>query len=186
MADIIERGDGRSLVAPVVSVEGVATVFWMSELYRFYEEQKSLGIAVRQASRAIRESLPHPAFWGAFVLVGDPLGGRFGPRDETDAAIGWSDLRAVPGEAPPWLDPYMAHYMGWTIVVVWDAVDKEWTAHARRGIFLSMVVFVRAGRSNCEEIQMEHSKLTKELAFQEIKDEIKRTVERGGSHSDKA
>ena len=71
MVEVAERADLRTLIVPIVSVDGHATFHWMRSLYRALAEGADVGKAVQQASKELRDALVHPTFWGSFICVGD-------------------------------------------------------------------------------------------------------------------
>lgn len=61
----------RSVAASLWAVDDWATAELMSRFYSCLSEQgKAEGL--RAAQRHLRESHPHPYFWGAFILMGNP------------------------------------------------------------------------------------------------------------------
>jgi len=72
MVEIAERSDFRSVVTPIVSVDGFAAYHWMRDFYAKLAGGVNIAQAVRAASCSMRERLPHPAFWAAFICTGDP------------------------------------------------------------------------------------------------------------------
>lgn len=62
-----------ALIVSLWRVDDEATIALMQHLYRHLHNGASKVAALRHAQRAVRESKPdlHPAFWGAFQLIGD-------------------------------------------------------------------------------------------------------------------
>jgi CHAT domain-containing protein len=71
MIEIAEQSDIRTVVTPVVSVDGFAAYHWMAGFYDALAKNASVAQAVQGASRRLRDMLPHPAFWGTFICTGD-------------------------------------------------------------------------------------------------------------------
>jgi CHAT domain-containing protein/tetratricopeptide (TPR) repeat protein len=63
-----------ALIVSLWQVDDEATIAFMQHLYRHLHKGASKVAALRHAQRAVRASKPdlHPAFWGAFQLIGDP------------------------------------------------------------------------------------------------------------------
>ncbi|HEX9056231.1 MAG TPA: CHAT domain-containing tetratricopeptide repeat protein [Ktedonobacterales bacterium] len=63
-----------ALIASLWRVPDAATAILMKHLYGALKARRSKAAAVRAAQRAMLEREPdlHPAFWGAFQLIGDP------------------------------------------------------------------------------------------------------------------
>ena len=72
MFDLCERLDLRATLAPVTSVDGDAARFFMERFYEALAAGLTIAESQRQAMIRTRDQLPHPAFWAAFLLAGDP------------------------------------------------------------------------------------------------------------------
>ncbi|MHC9538485.1 MAG: CHAT domain-containing protein [Vulcanimicrobiota bacterium] len=68
---VVDESDFRSMVAPVFPVDGIATALWTDQLYGHLDRGDGLAKSCQKACRALRDRLLHPAFWSAFVCVGD-------------------------------------------------------------------------------------------------------------------
>lgn len=65
----LARGS-RRLIAPLWRVHDEATAQWMDFFYEFYLREEDPGAALRAAGRALRQSWPHPFYWGGFCAIG--------------------------------------------------------------------------------------------------------------------
>jgi len=66
----LARGS-RRLIAPLWRVHDEATAQWMHLFYDSYQQGQDPGAALRAAGRALRETWPHPFYWGGFCAIGD-------------------------------------------------------------------------------------------------------------------
>jgi hypothetical protein len=66
-----------TVMASLWNVDDEATALLMEQFYNHLREGISKGEALRQAQREVRTEYPHPYYWSAFVLTGDP-----GPTDQ--------------------------------------------------------------------------------------------------------
>ncbi len=55
-------------------------------------------------------------------------------------------LVRVEAEVSIYRDHHLAHYRGWTVMVVWDTCDQEWGWQARQGLLRDIPEYVAAGR----------------------------------------
>ena len=62
----------RTLVLSLWPVSDEATRELMTAFYEGWADGLSKVEALRRARMELRERSPHPADWGAFILVGDP------------------------------------------------------------------------------------------------------------------
>lgn len=61
-----------TVIASLWNVDDAATTLLMEQFYIHLREGKSKGDALRQAQIDVRVQYPHPYYWAAFVLTGDP------------------------------------------------------------------------------------------------------------------
>lgn len=73
MLEIAEQSNIRSVVAPVVSVDGDLASFWMDRFYEGLKIHRNIGKAVKYSCKAMKETFIHPTYWAPFILVGDSL-----------------------------------------------------------------------------------------------------------------
>ena len=62
-----------SLVSSLWRISDVASAVVMKRFYRALSEGNDKAAALRSAQMLVREYYPHPAYWAAFRLLGDPL-----------------------------------------------------------------------------------------------------------------
>ena len=62
------------MLASLWRVDDAHTTYFMQQFYRQLAAGASKSRALRHAQNALRDNTPalHPAFWGAFQLVGNP------------------------------------------------------------------------------------------------------------------
>lgn len=73
MLEIAEQSNIRSVVAPVVSVDGDLASFWMDKFYEGLQRHRNIGRAVKYSCKVMKENFVHPTYWAPFILVGDSL-----------------------------------------------------------------------------------------------------------------
>jgi CHAT domain-containing protein len=61
-----------SVVASLWSVDDEATELLMRAFYTKLQQGRGKAQALREAQQDLRQQLPHPYYWAAFVLTGDP------------------------------------------------------------------------------------------------------------------
>jgi CHAT domain-containing protein len=61
-----------TVVASLWAVDDEATALLMKQFYTYLREGMNKGQALRQAQSDVRGKYPHPYYWAAFVLTGDP------------------------------------------------------------------------------------------------------------------
>jgi CHAT domain-containing protein/Tfp pilus assembly protein PilF len=61
-----------TVIASLWNVEDKATALLMQQFYTHLRSGMSKGEALQKAQIAVREQFPHPYYWAAFVLTGDP------------------------------------------------------------------------------------------------------------------
>lgn len=64
-------GGAGALIASLWRIEDGATLALMEHLYQALRDGRSKGAALRAAQLAAKAGR-HPAFWGAFILIGSP------------------------------------------------------------------------------------------------------------------
>lgn len=71
-----------------------------------------------------------------------------GPRGRIPSPIAWPEdkLHPVGGQVGTFADNHLAHYKGWTILVVRDEVDKDWSAQACAGIYRDVASWIDGQR----------------------------------------
>lgn len=92
---------------------------------------------------------------GCMSFIPEPLLAGFKRTERTTQEYKRPKLREFPeGEMVPvsgriacFVDNHLAHYRGWTIVVVRDENDNDWGAQALRGTFRSLSGYQRADRN---------------------------------------
>jgi CHAT domain-containing protein len=67
-----------TVVASLWTVDDEATGSFMTAFYKHLRQGQGKAAALRQAQLETRERYPHPYYWAAFVLTGDP--GRSAPE----------------------------------------------------------------------------------------------------------
>jgi CHAT domain-containing protein len=60
----------HTVVSSLWRVSDVATAMLVKTFYRRYTARNKAD-SLRDAARHVRQSYPHPGYWGAFTLVGD-------------------------------------------------------------------------------------------------------------------
>ena len=60
-----------TVVSSLWRINDVASAVTMKRFYRYLSEGKSRAEALRQAQMVVRRYFPHPAYWGAFRMLGD-------------------------------------------------------------------------------------------------------------------
>ncbi len=61
-----------SVIASLWNVDDKATYEFMLAFYKHFKQDKSIAEALQQARIETREKYPHPRYWAAFVLTGNP------------------------------------------------------------------------------------------------------------------
>jgi CHAT domain-containing protein/Tfp pilus assembly protein PilF len=61
-----------TVMASLWNVDDAATALLMQRFYTHLREGMSKAMALQQAQSEVREHYPHPYYWAAFVLTGDP------------------------------------------------------------------------------------------------------------------
>ncbi len=61
-----------TVIASLWNVDDTATSLLMERFYTYLRQGQSKGEALRLAQVDVREQFPHPYYWAAFVLTGDP------------------------------------------------------------------------------------------------------------------
>lgn len=76
-----------SVIASLWTVDDEATSFLMKAFYRHLKRGESKAVALQAAQAATRKRYPHPYYWAAFVLTGDPGKGSRTRRANTHATV---------------------------------------------------------------------------------------------------
>ena len=86
------------------------------------------------------------------------------------------ELVYVGGDSGPFTDNYMAHWKGYTIIIVKDTIDNDWGAQALPGIFSNTAWYSKANLATESKGLILASKFfdTKEDALGDIKKEIEK------------
>lgn len=79
----------------------------------------------------------------------------------------------VGGYSGPFKDNYMAHYRGWTIIVSFDSIDKDWGAQAVNCLCYNMIEYTKANQNKNKKSIMNFEWFSeKESAYIAIKQKI--------------
>jgi hypothetical protein len=86
----------------------------------------------------------------------------------------WPDeeLRPFGGGVAMYTDQHLAHYKGWTVLVVHDQIDREWVAQACRGVYRDIFSFIEGQRRDDTESLFAPACPTRDEAFSAAKLEI--------------
>jgi len=57
-------------------------------------------------------------------------------------------LTSVEGDAGTWTKTHLSHYKGWTILVAFDNVDRDWGAQGKTGIYFTISSYINATASS--------------------------------------
>lgn len=83
------------------------------------------------------------------------------------------ELTHVGGHSGPFRDNHMAHYRGWTVLVSFDSIDKDWGAQAVHSLCYNIPSYMKANMDeNIVSIGVTEWFLKKEDAFHVIKQKI--------------
>src|SRR5260221_13037833 len=85
-------------------------------------------------------------------------------------AAPWAEdaLIAVGGESYTFVNHFLAHHNGWSILIAMDSIDRDWGWQAQRGLFRDLAEYINAARDSDlqPDIEGEYSFFpTKEEAF---------------------
>ena len=76
-----------SILASLWAVDDRAACDFMTAFYLHLKQGRSKVEALRRAQQITRAKYPHPYYWAAFVLTGDP--------GSTDPSLFWLDIMAI-------------------------------------------------------------------------------------------
>jgi CHAT domain-containing protein/tetratricopeptide (TPR) repeat protein len=90
-----------SVIASLWTVDDKATALLMEHLYTHLRDGMDKAEALQQAQLEVREEYPHPYYWAAFVLTGDPgeVAGKVAVSEATPPAT--TEVATVPVEETP-------------------------------------------------------------------------------------